>query len=263
MNEKRRIGIILAVLFLGGLIVWFGANNLFSPPLPPEERLSRIVASSADCKAPCWNGITPGETTQGDLRSLVAAAPEKFVDYSRSVYGSSETVGKLEWKGPPYGRPYISYAWTDLATDTRVHVPYLIGGAEDNVAYILFSQLQGEQLESVFVENILAVLGTPDAYEAAAPEGYGFSLYIRLFYEQKGIVVEFTTGDPPPGPHPWTTCQVTLEPDMPIRFLTLAEPDSAFRTLETIDPFFNPDTQVTKVWPDSNVLKLEPCGTFK
>lgn len=263
MYEKRRIVIISAVVFLGGLAIWLGSSSLFSPPLSTEEKLHHIIASSPDCTAPCWKGITPGETTQSDLRTLVDAAPEQFVDYSRSVYGSSNTVGRLEWKGPPYGRPHITYSWDDLDTDTRVHVHYLVGGAEDTVAYILFSQLQGVQLENVLVEDILTILGSPDAYEAAAPEAYGFSLSIRLFYERKGIVVEFITADPPPGPHPWTTCQVTLEPDMPIRFLTLAKPDSAFSTLETIDQFFNPDIQVTEAWPDSNVLKLEPCGTFK
>lgn len=250
-------------IFFGGLAIWLGSIFLFNQPLSAEEKLLRITASSPNCTAPCWNGITPGETTQQDLRALVDAAPEQFVDYSRSVYGSSETVGILEWKGPPYGRPSISYAWTDLDTDTRVNVHYLIGGAEDTVADIVFSQSKGEQLENVLVENILAVLGTPDAYEAAAPEAYGFYLYIRLFYEKKGIDVEITLPDPPPGPHPWTTCQITLEADMPIHYLVLSRPASAFSTLETIDQFFNPDTQVTEIWPDSNVLKLEPCGTFK
>lgn len=57
----------------GWLVIVLGLifSTACSSQLTPVEKLDSIFAGKAECNTPCWQGITPGHSTESDFLALV------------------------------------------------------------------------------------------------------------------------------------------------------------------------------------------------
>lgn len=174
------------------------------PTLPAEDaqqRLLALLANNGNCQLPCLWGITPGESSYQDARSILLP-----------LRGIAETA-YFDFTSYPVDDVSPLYIESDLRLNTRVAYVY----SNDSVVnYIIFRALE-EQLIKVEHENkiwapifnsptflkhvkyyslshVLSEQGVPDSVmiQASGELISGF-LDIALFYPEQGIWANYKT----------------------------------------------------------------------
>jgi hypothetical protein len=132
-----------------------------SPPIPTTGPL-------IPCDAPCWNGITPGQTTLDEARAILQRTIHPPDHVSESVFMDEST----------------EFSW--YAANKGLNA---VGGAEGVVNLVSIN------VEGQTAADILSLYGSPDAQLAIQRIGSERVLYaVTWLYPERGLSVLLRTG---------------------------------------------------------------------
>ncbi len=221
---------ITLLVLIGSSLVLFEVvthNKIHSS----TQKLEAIINSTSLCKVPCWQGLTPGKSTEND-----------FLTFANSEYANSrfQDLRKNE-------NPVIYYLWDDFIME----LPMEIRINNDNIiSFISFVP------DNFIFGTIVKRLGYPDAYEAAGFSDMSYYVTMKFFYESEGLVVWVNTRELESFSDP---CKIPASLDLYIRAIYLTQPGTANEIVATVDQFFDPSVQEVRIWPETNLLELKPC----
>jgi hypothetical protein len=204
--------------------------------LSPEDKLQSILFSTYDCEAPCWQGIMPGESTEKDFLDLVDSSPSKnFDQLNRNELSEG-----------------LQYLWYDRSTSILSSLDI----NNDVISFVNFQFVQGENLT---LESVINTLGPPDFYTARVSSGERDMFNFNVFYEDKGIAVNFRIipfSIPASASHP--DCQVEITSNMPARSIYFVAPGTVEELQDDLDRVFFIHEE-PKPWPGLGVVHLTLC----
>ena len=153
----------------------------FLTPLPTlttenaKKLVQDLLENNAGCQLPCWWGITPGET--------------KWVEASHFLRSFSIRVGNTGGVSVPLPSP--------LGDATQMDHSYFI----DDSGVVEFIRIYNFNLAPAYhLPNFLLRYGSPTEIWIRTYSKYEMGLHpytVDLFYEDKGILVEYSTLEPP------------------------------------------------------------------
>lgn len=230
MRADRSAVLSLIVLAL----VLIGYNARCARHSSPGNQLETILQSAPGCNAPCWRGITPGSSTEGDFLTVVdAASPPEFYNLRRSA--------------SPRGAGYVWQNRTlNLASALLIR--------NEKVTSISFQPENELTLDSIF-----QFLNAPNAYTAHISPGEAFLFDSYLFYEQEGVVVNvrivpFNT--PVSALKP--VCEVSLTADVAARAIYLLQPGAVTKMIEVLSGVMAVPGE-SRPWTGLGTIKLTSC----
>jgi hypothetical protein len=206
-----------------------------SSSLSPVEKLDTIFVDDPTCVSPCWQGITPGESTEADFLALVESLPANKFDSLKQ----NELI--------PNGTQYIWYdRTTSFANEIIVQ--------DDRIIFVSFQNRRDFNLDM-----ILDYLGQPDSYTAGVYPGEAYMLVLNIIYETKGVVVTIrqVPFDAPSSAFP-PECLLDAVPELPVWYINLIESslsgeiDLGLSRVDIIRAESNP-------WPGLGTINLTDC----
>lgn len=213
------------------MIVLVGCSEFLSP----IEKLETIFASKENCITPCWQGITPAQSTESDFLTLIDSLPHnKFEDVRRS-----DLI--------PQGTRYIWYDQTNS----------LAGSLEISDGIIIFIGFQSR--DELTLGAIIEYLGPPNAYTARVSTGEAYVFNLYMYYENKGVVVNVRSIPFDALPTAFQpTCEVSLTDDMLVRQIYLIEPGSTDEIMSSLSRELIV-LEESKSWAGLGTVKLTSC----
>ena len=141
---------------------------------PPPLDMSLLTGEP--CEPPCWQGLTPGESTEEDVAEFIRAT--RFVD-TRTVYRGRMTRG-----GEVVG---VSIQWRST-----------VGGGRGSNAF----RIEGGVLKDITInpdypltlERLFGRYGPPEKYRAILPIGGPLYYDVTLYYPTHGFTVDLVLG---------------------------------------------------------------------
>jgi len=150
------------------------------PTIEAQKLVKKLLEDNAGCRLPCWWGITPGKTTWVEARPILEKV-SLFIGGQES--GETFSVDLHILLPYPYGLDsYLSHSY------------YIKSGV---VSYI--SVFNSNLAPKYNLHNLLAVYGQPSEIwiRTNAKAEMGIQNYtVDLFYQNKGILIEYSTGNP-------------------------------------------------------------------
>lgn len=228
INKKHRG--IFGVLVM---MIW----GLGCTQLSPTAQLEAVVKSSANCIAPCWNGIVPGKSSGNDFLMLVNES-------------SQRQFASLERSETPY-KKQVGFIWQDQKFSFEASAFI----SSDVVMFLKFMEWNNLTIGTVFDS-----LGYPTTYTAEIYQGESYLLNMNLFYEKIGLIIHifivpFESQNymfPP-------SCQVNITTDMLVHSIYLVKPGSADGLLEILYPAISSYGE-PKAWSGIGLLPLTSCS---
>lgn len=153
--------------------------QIIATPLPTltsndaKKLVKELLNDNAGCMLPCWWGITPGKTTWTEARSFL----ETF-----SLY-----VGENGGVRVPLPSPYSDATYME-------HQYFIKNGIVDNIRVFNFNLAP-----NYYFPKFLETYGQPEEVRIRtfAREEMGVQNFtVDLFYQDLGILVEYSTGEP-------------------------------------------------------------------
>jgi len=145
-----------------------------------QKLVRELLENNGGCKLPCWWGITPGKTTWTEARQIL----EK-VSLFMSEPGSTETFYVDLHILPPYPYPFTRY---------MEHSYHIENGVVDYISVYNF-----DLAPNYYLSNFLETYGQPTEIWMRTYSKYEMGLHpflVDLFYRDKGILIEYSTGEP-------------------------------------------------------------------
>lgn len=145
-----------------------------------QKLVQKLLENNGGCKLPCWWGITPGKTAWVEARQIL----EK-VSLFMSEPGSAETFYVDLHVLLPYPYTFAKY---------MEHSYHIENGVVDYISVYNFDLAPNYRLS-----NFLATYGPPTEIWMRTYSKYEMDLHpflVDLFYQDKGILIEYSTGDP-------------------------------------------------------------------
>ncbi len=234
MFENRRVRLLsltITILILAVSVRSWHESVVQQNTPSATQKLEAIVESSPTCNVPCWQGLTPGVSTE-----------EEFLALANSEYADSrfQDLRKNE-------QPVTYYFWHDRLMELPIEIRI---SQEGTISFISF-------VPDFTFEKIVERLGYPNAYEAAGFSDLSYYVTAKFFYESESLVVWMNTNELKPYSDP---CKILAYKDMPVRAIYITHSGSVDEMIETVDQFFDPRIQKVRPWPDTNLLELQPCS---
>lgn len=145
-----------------------------------QKLVRELLENNGGCKLPCWWGITPGKTTWMEASQIL----EK-VSLFMSEPGSAETFYVDLHVLPPYPYTFTKY---------MAHSYHVENGVVDYISVYNF-----DFAPNYFLPKLLESYGQPDevwmrTFSKAERGIQNFT--VDVFYQDLGILVEYSTGAP-------------------------------------------------------------------
>jgi hypothetical protein len=236
---------VMAVLVLLIMVMSTSCSVLKSRMIPEptlttdeSKRLVRdLLENNAGCRLPCWWGIKPGETTWVEARQLL----EKV----------SLFISKSELKGSFYVDLQVQLPYPHTLQKYMEHSYYVENGIVEYIDVFNYDLAPNYSLP-----NFLKSYGQP--YEVwirtypKADWGIIQHFIIDVFYEELGILAEYSTSDPMKEVQ--GNIQNCLVPEMDSPFFDLWSPESQKLSFQEAKKFID-----TRSLPEPKPL-LEATG---
>ncbi|MCA9933752.1 MAG: hypothetical protein KC415_07510 [Anaerolineales bacterium] len=132
-----------------------------------RELLNQIFFSGADCTAPCWQGLVPGQSGSNEYRILAQKLKEDDVTFRSEDIGDDYTV----------------YSWFDSENEVYFYIYFDVIG---QLHTIFFSGLNITNIGSLFT-----LLGEPDYYASKYIQDIETVITLEFLYVDEGAVVIF------------------------------------------------------------------------
>lgn len=154
-------------------------SQVFHTPLPTltndraKELVRELLENNAGCRLPCWWGITPGKTTWVDARHFL----ESFALY----------IGETGGVRIPLPDPYSDATYLE-------HGYFINNGIVEYIHIFNFNLAP-----NYYLPKFLELYGQPDEIyvRTFAKAEMGIQNYtVDLFYQNLGILIEYSTGEP-------------------------------------------------------------------
>jgi hypothetical protein len=165
-----------AVVCVGLLILGICAGCREQPPVDAS------LLTGEPCEPPCWQGLTPGESTENEVVEFIRAT--KYVDprtiYRGKVYRGGEVVG-------------VSIQWRSTAAVSR--------SVESNAFVIEDGLLESIVIypdREVTLENVVERYGSPEKFRAFVAGFHQPYVSLTVYYPTHGFTadLELTIDDP-------------------------------------------------------------------
>ena len=230
---NRLVPLLLVSLVLAACVA--ERNKLFQSP----------------CAAPCWYGVTPGETTESQLRRLIPSFP----------YYQQQESSWWERKDPTYGlsrAPEPAMSRFDMAVDDGLEAGLGITLLDDVVARIEIRSawgLLGQTDLGLSLGEALALYGEPS--RVMVGQGCGgdqFCLNLYLIYPDVGVVVATTASIAREDP-----LEVQAAESLRVRSVALVAPDDMANYLEDTNSFYSVDclmSHFSAPWQGPTLLRF-------
>lgn len=156
------------------------------PPQLPEAILSNLLFNGTpDCQLPCWQGLTPGESSSDDIQAVfseVFGFGEERDVFSGPIPSSIRQLPGLDtavqtWHLAPYFLEVILYVDEDTSTLTAILIDW---------------STVGTVLVEVTPQQFLRQLGTPSSMTVLIDE-YSGTFQARMEYGQ-GVIYSVSNG---------------------------------------------------------------------
>jgi hypothetical protein len=150
--------------------VIIAALTIIIAPISGEMGIDSSLFYQEGCKAPCWNDLTPGQSTSEDIDDFLANLsenqwPERDTYVSGTGCKSTQVVDKFG----------IGILHLDVV--------------DGNLTFIRSSPLNKTRLG-----KIVDSFGDPEYFEALLYIGFDYSVYtLEVYYPQKGLAFEIST----------------------------------------------------------------------
>jgi hypothetical protein len=161
----------LVVTAIVGRQAWFTETCRLTPRFYPTgesaESVERSLITGEPCVPPCWQGITPGVSTEEDVIAVLEQAP--FVDtISIQQYSRNGEIQSITWIGT-IGNWNAQINTIQFRSDARV------------------STIEVRLEYELGIQELIHIYGEPDYYFAArmAPDTPCFS--VRIIWLQDGL----------------------------------------------------------------------------
>ena len=142
---------------------------------PPPLDMSLLTGEP--CRPPCWQGLTPGVSTEEEVNALLLTS--ELVDQS-TMFRGEITRGRGEVIG-------VSIQW--WSTANMATVPRQFGNFADIVDGVLQAMTIG--LDSkVTLQDLLEQYGYPDKFTAYMTPSYPRDVSVALYYASHGFIAE-------------------------------------------------------------------------
>ena len=145
-----------------------------------QKLVKELLENNGECKLPCWWGITPGKTAWAEARQIL----EK-VSLSIGGQESGEVFSVSVHALLPYPHDFAKY---------MEHSYYIENGIVDYISVYNF-----DLAPNYYLSNFLATYGQPTEIWMRTYSKYEMGLHpflVDLFYQDKGILIEYSTGEP-------------------------------------------------------------------
>ena len=148
------------------------------PPLAALSVVEDLLTHNAYCQLPCWWGTTPGETTWGQVNTLITSLSARISEPSDLMYGTYEIF-----------LPHVPSTLT--GHPLGLHLFYHVGeGVIESIKVV------GGNMPAYYLQPILANYGPPDeVWLQAMPYTPGGEVIFRiaLLYLEKGFSAHIIT----------------------------------------------------------------------
>jgi len=155
--------------------------NATSESEEAQKLVQDLLESNGGCRLPCWWGITPGKTTWAEARQLL----EKT-----SMHIGGQESGDMFYVDV---QAYLPYPYN--FAKYMEHSYYIENGVVDYISVYNFDLALNYRLS-----NFLETYGEPTEIWMRTYSKYEMDIHpflVDLFYRDKGILIEYSTGDPP------------------------------------------------------------------
>ncbi len=142
-------------------------------PEQAQKLVQELLENNNGCRLPCWWGITPGKTSWTEARSFL----QSFAIY----------IGETGGVRVPLPSPYSN-------ADYMEQEYFIKDGIVDYIRIFNFNLAP-----KYFLPNFLKAYGQPSEIwiRTFAKEDLGIQNFVvDLFYQAKGILIEYSSGDP-------------------------------------------------------------------
>ncbi len=227
-------------VFTGLILVIILGRELWQ--LWEVHTLRSIVASQADCVAPCWRGLQPGISTEKNIVDWLESTGKKDFDhiailkdsYNNRIAlrsGNSEELIRL-WKN------------------------------DANLTAIEFM----DTFPTITLGTVLSEMGPPDTFGAKWLMDMHATYVGRLIliYEDQGVVFQSSfIGKLPAGSDP-DACLVNIKPDIALPYIYLTNAKASHQLLQNAKKSLKHAMYITiQDWNGVGLRKIDPCESLK
>ena len=214
MSKNFRNSICLLII----IVILTSCKNSYSFLLP-----------DATCESPCWNGITPGKTTEeqlvADLKTIPIVAKDSII-----------TNG-----GPRY--IFDNLVFFSLPLEVKA-IAFIL---KNKVVMILFSEKLG-----ITIGQVVEKVGQPEyiiTYPAFQPSFFGDSkdILVTIIFPSQGIAIEYNAG------RMNRALRSEINPERRVEWILYFDPDKLQAILE--DGMFTPHSLDLTAWQVKKLLQ--------
>jgi hypothetical protein len=139
-------------------------------PISGELGIDSGLFNKEGCKAPCWNDLTPGQSTSEDVDAFLAALP------------------KTQWPNRE------TYEYDTGCKSIRLVDKFGIGTVYLDVVDGNLTFIRSYPPNKTRLGKIVDFFGDPEYFEALLYIGYDYSVYtLEIYYPRKGLAFEIST----------------------------------------------------------------------
>lgn len=224
--------ILLAIMFTQTILATGYGHDFLSP----EERQLPFY-SSRDCQAPCWQGLRPGVSTDGDFWSLVNNSPQTLFNDMECIEFSPNWT-QCDWADQIDNLVSRAVFHNGLLKDLNF-MPVLILSpntpspfSQSTTQDLLLNALSPYDPQARFtLEDVIKILGEPYSFsneQILAYDGPQIFLFV-LFFENQEIAITVratSTLVDTSSTQVESSCETQISKEMAVNHIYFFDPDT-------------------------------------
>lgn len=181
MIRTPALHLIMTCLALSACQSWYRISCESRPPSFPTgddaTRVDRSLLTGEPCLPPCWQGITPGESTEEDVAAILEQASFVNTDSLEWLQDDEGTDVAVMWVSPAVS----DWASPDASPYAMSHIIFGPDGTVSSISTDLEYELG--------VQDLIELAGEPDYYRSHFYGPNASCLMFELYWPQDGLMV--------------------------------------------------------------------------
>lgn len=237
-SKRFRLGLVLLLLILLAImftktILATGYGHDF---LSPAERQLPFY-SSRDCQVPCWQGLRPGVSTDGDFWSLVNNSPQTLFNNVDCIEFSPNWT-QCDWADQIDNLVSRAVFHNGLLKDLNFKPVLILSPntpspfGQSTTQDLLLNALSPYDPQARFtLEDVIEILGEPDSFSNEQIMGYdGPQIFLFvLFFDKQDVAITVratSTFFDTPSTQVELPCETQISKEMAVDHIYFLGPDS-------------------------------------
>ncbi len=189
-----------------------------------HHHLNALFRTSPHCVAPCWQGLTPNNSTQTELDSFLNSVDNNRIDNLDQTHSKEFATS--------------SYRWDDLNNGLSVEASF-----EEETVLAFEFDFRSLRRYNATIQDVIRILGEPDHYSASVWYGrHGeIGMTLILLFKESDVAIYYGTTNHLINPNNFKpTCTINISPSQPFETIQLGNADKRWGTVpinETFQPW--------------------------